>query len=250
MGAWLFAGRSQGAEGARPDPAVTADADVELLAGVRRNELGALRGFVLRFEPLLRDQARRLVVNPSDRGTIVTAFLDDILVKLADARTTAPRSLTAFVITSFRHSVIDLHREAAVRERHARSQEEAIGTEYVVRATCSEFMLRAAGGEAHGEESSSPAAAALVHVLLKGCSSDERQLLVWSAHRVPLRECAAWLGISYDAAKQKLSRLRTRLVRDSITHLSSLADPDRREVSRLLRRTGIKINNDGKRSTA
>jgi len=181
---------------------------------------------------------------------IVTGFLDDILVKLASGKAEAPRSLTAFVITSFRNCVIDLRREAAVRERHARSQEEAIGTEYVVRATCSEFMLRAARGNGDGEESSSAAAARLVHVLLDGCSSDERQLLVWSAHRVPLRECAAWLGIGYDAAKQKLSRLRARLVRDSITHLSSLADPDRRELSRLLRRAGIRINDDGMRSTA
>lgn len=242
MEVWRVGERSEG--GARPDP------DTELLTGIRRNELNALRDFVLRFEPVLLDQARRLGVGPSDRGTIVTGFLDDILVKLANTKTEAPRSLTAFVITSFRHCMIDLHREAEMRERHARSEEEMIGTEYVVRATCSEFMLRAARGDDGGEESSSSAAAELVRVLLAGCSSDERQLLVWSAHRVPLRECAAWLGISYDAAKQKLSRLRARLVRDSITHLSSLADSDRRELSRLLRRAGIRINDDGMRSTA
>ena len=224
--------------------------DIELLTGIRRNELRALREFVVRYEPVLLDQARRLSVSPSDRKMIVTGFLDDILVKLASGKAEAPRSLTAFVITSFRNCVIDLHREATVRERHARSEEEAIGTEYVVRATCSEFMLRAARGNGDDEESSSVAAARLVHVLLDGCSSDERQLLVWSAHRVPLRECAAWLGIGYDAAKQKLSRLRARLVRDSITHVSSLADPDRRELSRLLRRAGIRINDDGMRSTA
>jgi len=224
--------------------------DIELLTGIRRNELRALREFVARYEPVLLDQARRLSVSPSDRKMIVTGFLDDILVKLASGKAEAPRSLTAFVITSFRNCVIDLHREATVRERHARSEEEAIGTEYVVRATCSEFMLRAARGNGDDEESSSVAAARLVHVLLDGCSSDERQLLVWSAHRVPLRECAAWLGIGYDAAKQKLSRLRARLVRDSITHVSSLADPDRRELSRLLRRAGIRINDDGMRSTA
>jgi len=224
--------------------------DIELLTGIRRNELRALREFVARYEPVLLDQARRLSVSPSDRKMIVTGFLDDILVKLASGKAEAPRSLTAFVITSFRNCVIDLRREAAVRERHARSQEEAIGTEYVVRATCSEFMLRAARGNGDGEESSSAAAARLVHVLLDGCSSDERQLLVWSAHRVPLRECAAWLGIGYDAAKQKLSRLRARLVRDSITHLSSLADPDRRALSHLLRRAGLRINDDGMRSTA
>jgi len=221
-----------------------------LLAGVRGNELTALRNFVLRFEPVLLDQARRLGVSEDERRTVVTGFLDDMLVRIASERAEPPRSLTAFVIVSFRNCVMDLHREVAVRERNSRSQEEMIGTEHVVRATCSEFMLRAARGSDGDDESSSGAAVALSRVLLSCCSSDERQLLVWHAHRVPLRDCAAWLGISYDAAKQKLSRLRARLIRDSVARVSELADPERTELSRILRRAGVTINKDAMRSTA
>jgi len=238
------------AHGARPDPA----ADMELLAGVRRNELTGLRNFVLRFEPVLMDQARRLGVAQDERRTVVTEFLDDMLVRLAGEKTEAPRSLTAFVITSFRNCVTDLRREAAVRARHSQSQEEMIGTEHVVRATCSEFMLRSARGDGcgddSGDESPSYAVVMLARALIESCSYDERQLLIWSAHRVALRDCAAWLGLSYDAAKQKLFRLRVRLVRDSVARLSALAGPDRAALARILRRAGVQIDNDVTRSTA
>ena len=230
------------------------EADVELLAGVRRNELTGLRNFVLRFEPVLMDQARRLGVAQDERRTVVTEFLDDMLVRLASEKTEAPRSLTAFVITSFRNCVTDLRREAAVRARHSQSQEEMIGTEHVVRATCSEFMLRSARGDGFGddsgEESPSYAVVMLARALIESCSYDERQLLIWSAHRVPLRDCAAWLGLSYDAAKQKLFRLRVRLVRDSVARLSALASPDRAALALILRRAGVQIDNDVTRSTA
>jgi DNA-directed RNA polymerase specialized sigma24 family protein len=217
-------------------------ADVDLLIGIRGNDVGALRRFALRFEPILMDQARRLGIGQEERRTVVTGFLDDILVKLADAP--APRSLIAFVITSFRNCVTDLHREASTRERHSRSIEEMIGAERVVRSTCSEFMLRAARGADSEDDSASSAGVALVRALLDGCSQQERQLLVWSAHRVPLRECAAWLGISYDSAKQRLSRLRARLVRDSIARISVLPASDRAELTRLLRRSGVTIDNE------
>lgn len=213
--------------------------DAELLLGIRRNELGALRRFVRRFEPILLDQARRLGVGASERRTVVTGFLDDILVKLA--RLPARNSLASFVITSFRNCVADMHRETVARERSLLA-EEVVGAEGVVRASCSEYMLRAAEGfsVADGASQSLPEAS-LVRLLFGGCSTTERQLLVWSAHRVPLRECAAWLGISYDTAKQRLSRLRARLIRESVAHLAALPDSDREELAARLRRAGVGI---------
>jgi len=105
-------------------------------------------------------------------------------------------------------------------------------------------------GEDSGEESPSYAVVMLARALIESCSYDERQLLIWSAHRVPLRDCAAWLGLSYDAAKQKLFRLRARLIRDSVARLSALAGPDRAALARILRRAGVQIDNDVTRSTA
>ncbi len=213
--------------------------DAELLLGIRRNELGALRQFVQRFEPILLDQARRLGVGLSERRTVVTGFLDDILVKLA--RTPVRSSLASFVITSFRNSVADTHRETMARERCLLAED--VGTEGVVRAGCSEFMLRAAEGLGVADAASSTLpGVALVRLLFDGCSIQERQLLIWTAHRVPLRECAAWLGISYDSAKQRLSRLRARLIRESVTHLAELPDSDRAELTSRLGRVGVKTD--------
>ena len=219
------------------------DADVELLTGIHRNNVRALYEFVRRFEPLLLDQARRLNVGASERKTVVTGFLDDMLVKLASSP--APRSLPSFVITSFRNCVADMHRENALRDRHSVSPDDLVGDERVVAACCSEFMLRAATGP--GAEYDLPEqnpGAELVHALFAECTAEDRQLLVWSAHRVPLRDCAAWLGISYDSAKQRLSRLRSRLTRKSITHLSECSADDRASVVRILHRAGVKIDDD------
>jgi DNA-directed RNA polymerase specialized sigma24 family protein len=224
------------------------ESDAELLAAVRRNDVRALRELAKRLDPILLDQARRLGVSESDRRIVVTEFLDDILVKLA--RSPTPRSLISFVIASFRNSVTDQHREAVARERFARSQEESVGVERTAGAGCSEFMLRAAQGPDVADEPSSQPSIELVRVLFEHCSTDDRQLLVWSTHRVPLRDCAAWLGISYDSAKQRLSRLRSRLLRESVTHLSELSEPDRAELARLLRKVGMKVDNDKTRGSA
>jgi DNA-directed RNA polymerase specialized sigma24 family protein len=168
-------------------------------------------------------------------------------VKLA-ATTTAPRSLASFVITGFRNHVTDVRRESAARvrfERECGSGERADG---VAAAGCSEFMLRAAEGvcapdvRSSGEE--------LLRIVLQRCSAEERQLLVWSSHRVPLRECAVWLGISYDSAKQRLSRLRARLIRESVASLSRLGDEDRAALVRLLRSAGVAIDTDNTRGSA
>ncbi|MDQ2889008.1 MAG: hypothetical protein M3R65_00450 [Gemmatimonadota bacterium] len=225
--------------------------DVELLAGVRRNDLRALCRFVERFEPLLRDQARRLGVNRSERRNVVTGFLDDMLVKLATSPVSqVPRSLSSFVVTSFRNVVADIHRDLLMRERQSRGQEEFLGSQHVVRAGCSEFALRSAEGPSFGEEISAAAATVFVKKLVETCSRDERQLLVWTAHRVPLRECARWLGISYESAKQRIFRLRVRLLRESAVHLAGLSDQDRAAVERLLSRAGVRTDNDTTRGTA
>jgi DNA-directed RNA polymerase specialized sigma24 family protein len=220
-----------------------AEDDARLLTGVRRNDANALREFAKRFEPLLRDQARRLGVSKDDRRTVVTGFLDDILVKLADSA--APRSLPSFVVTSFRNFVVDMHREASERERRTALQCDMTGAEHVIMAGCSEFMLRAAEGPEMEYDAATPRPGDdLVHALFDGCSAEDRLLLVWSAHRVPLRECAAWLGISYDSAKQRLSRLRARLIRESIARLPQLPASDRAELLRRLHSAGVRIDDD------
>lgn len=217
--------------------------DVALLVALRRGEERAYLDFARRFTPLLLDQARRLGVDRAEREGVVMEFLDDLLIKLTTMR--APASLPTFVVTAFRNRVSDAHRSAATRERCDIAAAAAEGELYIVHSTCSEYMINAARAmDADAPDTSvgaSTGARTLVHLVLQRCSADERRLLVWSAHRVPLREIASWLGISHDAAKQRVSRLRARLARECVAQLTAVPSAERAAVIALLRRAGINV---------
>ncbi len=215
----------------------TRDDDVALLAGIRRCDSHAVRDFVRRFHLVLLDQAHRLGVDSADREDVVVSFLGDIVMKLA--RMPAPDSLPAFVVRAFRNAVTDAHRSD---EAHHRVIAQALITEgdsaTVVTAACSEYTLRAMLGP-DNDPATHVAATDLVTRLLSGCTRDERQLLVWTSRRVPMREIARWLGISYDAAKQRASRLRARLAREAVAVIPELQPQDRIAMTRLLERVGV-----------
>lgn len=214
--------------------------DVELLRGIRLNDERALRRFVSRFRPILLDQARRLGVDRNERNATITEFLDDILIKLEQI--SPPGALPAFVVTSFRNSLANAERDAAVRERHICEELETDSNEAVVYAGCSEFMIRSAESCDRDDPGESAVNASLLQQLLDGCSEDDVYLLTWSAHRIPLRDCADWLGVGYDNAKQRLSRLRSRITRRSLTLLPELSAAERDVMLRLLRRASIVVN--------
>src|SRR5690606_33070432 len=56
-----------------------------------------------------------------------------------------------------------------------------------------------------------PALLALAGRLDQLLREDERYLLLWTSHGVPMRMAAEWLGLSQSVAAKRLSRLRTRL---------------------------------------
>ena len=241
--------RAVTAEGGTEEPVRQRnERDADLLVRVRRNDPRALREFVSRFDAILLYQARRMGVNAGERRTVVTEFLDDILVKLA--RSAAPNDLAPFVITSFRNFVTDMHREASIREQQSASDGDVTDLERVIKAGCSEFMLHAA--EMRGIDDGAPplAAVEMLDAVLECCSADEKALLVWSAHRVPLRDCALWMGISYNAMKQRMYRLRTRLARDCLERLQYLPAPDRVALTRILHRAGVQTIDDQTRGSA
>lgn len=239
-----------GSNGSRLDVRGNGPADAELLIAIRRNDARAMREFVRRFELILRDQARRLGVLESDRQTVIMEFMDDMLVKLAQSE--SPRHLTSFVVRSFRNHVIDMHREQAAYDRLLQSLELVDGAEAMAAMGCSEFMLRSAIGQHDAGQPAPPAHSSrdmLVHALFDGCSVEDRQLLVWSAHRVPLRECAEWLGISYDSARQRISRLRSKLVRECVAYIDELPQADRDALTRLLGWTSSSAVNESTEDT-
>ena len=217
------------------------DEEVALLVCLRRGEPAAVRAFTRRFYLLLLDQARRLEIQRSDRDAVVTSFLTDIMMKLARMR--APGSLSSFVVTSFRNSVTDSRRAQNLRDHFDLDQSQTAGGETVVAVACSEYVLRAVLGPGDDAEPAHAPATDLINRLLCTCTPEERQLLVWTSRRVPMREIARWLGLSYDATKQRASRLRARLARDAIALLPDLSSDDRVAMTRLLARIGVKTPN-------
>jgi DNA-directed RNA polymerase specialized sigma24 family protein len=211
--------------------------DAELVAAMRRNDLRALREFGLRFRPLLVDQARRAGVAPDDRDERVTEFLCDFALHLVETHR-LPRSLAAYLVTSFRNRVVSDHRARARRDAHDAHESDDVGAagEQAVAGACSEYSLRAVHGPAAEGEAPLPPAVARLAAWLAGTLTDaERQLLTWVAHYVPTRLVAEWLGINHSAAKVRISRLRARLRAAAVRHAADLPDDERRELLRFFR---------------
>lgn len=214
--------------------------DVALLGAIRRGDAAAIAKFIDRMIPLLLDAARHGGIEPSERETLVLEFLDDVVLQLM--RMPVPVSPAGFVTTAFRHRLSDRARAAAARLRHDVGECEAIGGEHTVAATCSDFTRRAVATPDADPLSGEPARAvigAFLGRLTSECSEDDRYLLVSVSQRVPLRECARGLGISHDAAKQRISRLRARLRAAALEQLAALEPHDRAIIVRLLMRAGV-----------
>jgi RNA polymerase sigma factor (sigma-70 family) len=209
-----------------------------LVIGIRERDSRALRAFVERFLPVLLEQARRLHVADGERVTTVTSFLDDIMMSLV--KLDPPRALSSYVITSFRRCIAATYRRESAIERQAERQVEDMGASRVIGGSCSEFMLRAAASPDADDASSTVQGSALLRDLMASCTVDERQLLVWMSYRVPLRDCASWLGISYESARQRVSRLRARLKREGAAILAASSTPDRDVLVRILARSGMR----------
>lgn len=215
------------------------EADIQLLVRMRRTEPAALRLFCTRFRLPLMNWAGRLGVPQNDREEVVMSFLDDMIMKLMTMR--APRSLPTFVITAFCNHVSDARRDAAVRTRRDERESEAVGSEHAVASLCSEYSLRAVRGADSDSDTGATSMVALLTRVLEPYTQDERMLLIWLSHRIPLRDIAHWLGITYETAKKRATRLKSRVARDTIAALGAADAEERATVARVLRRAGIDL---------
>lgn len=214
--------------------------DLALLGAIRRGETGAIATFITRMIPLLLDAARRVGIDAAERHTLVLEFLDDIVIQLAE--NPAPDSPAGFIITAFRRRLSDRARADATRMRHDTDRCTAIGGEQTVAETCSEYTRRSVNGP-DGRDATDDSVrrviAAFLEQLTAGCSDDDRRLLRYVSERASLHDAAAWLGISYDAAKQRITRLRSRLRRAALERIATLDANDRVIIVRLLVRAGV-----------
>lgn len=218
---------------------MSALSDRELVERMRRYDSAALREFFARFEPLLMRAAYGMAVQTALRHEVVMQCLDDAAISLMRHTTPVPRSLAAYLLTAFRHDVINARRDE--RRRHAQHRtavrEGSAASEWIVLEASSEHAVRASRGPAYQDDGFAPVLARLARALDEQLSEDERRLLTWVGHWVPQRLIAEWLGISYGAVRVRILRLRDRLHAAATRYAGCLSTEEQRLLQHFFRRT-------------
>ena len=238
---------SDGSESAGRDPYAPYASmdDGELLAAMRRDEARAFTEFVRRHHRLLLRYARVARLDREDADALTMEVIEDTVLRLVGVSAVEPRDVRAYMVRAFHHRYLNLRRAAKAREGAMRSAARSGHAELdgqVVAAACSESALRDARPRHLDEERAPTARGAVLRLGLAldaALSDDERRLLTWVGEHVPQRLIAEWLGVSFAAARQKLSRLRRRLRALADRHVAALDAEERCELEGVLRRTGV-----------
>ena len=211
------------------------------VAALTAGDPDALRALFLFYAPLLRDQARRLDVEPDERAELVTTVLDDFVLHVRDAAL-PPRDVARYLVAAVRNRVRNHHRDGRrTRALGERASTTLPGTGQRVVAEChSEYDVRTSS--AQGADEPTPldsAVAKLARWSAQALREDELALMVGVSHHVPMRELAAQLGITYATVRVRVHRLRERFRKLVLQHVTSLDAEEQREVERFLRRAGL-----------
>lgn len=234
--------------------------DAALVAAMRTDDGHAWAEFFRRFRPLLVAYARRARPTPGvSDADIVGAMVDDLMAGEAE-RLTGPNAptvstLAPYLLRAARNRLLNLRRaasrrmrrygEAATLQRDGESVVEPLCSEYVLRLSAGEMMVRESApgpslSASRDDDEVDPAPVLrLAAALRRATTTDEQMLLAWVAQRVPHRTIAMWLGVSYDAATKRIWRLTRRLRGAGVRHAATLEPGERREIERFLRRAGV-----------
>jgi len=197
--------------------------------------------FDARFRPLLERYAARIGIPRWEWSSCITEVLDDEALRLIERSREVPQQMAAYLIRAVRNRHLALKRAAMRRDnRYAGAAAVDDSPEGSVGPLVSEHTRRACEPPRVSEEQqTTPSALTRVAQLLSARLSDEeQQMLAWVAEGVPQRVIAEWLGINREAAKKRIARLCGRL-RAAVDALKADLPLDaRREIDRLLRRTG------------
>lgn len=213
--------------------------DQELVQRMRRDEAHAIREFYLRFTPALWKIARLARVQLALREDVVTDCLTDSALHLMQPTVPIPANLTGYLVAALRHRVANDRR--ATQRRNAKGTAATwIGDgEPVVRELCSEASLRASEGPAADGAPLSPVLERLSRLIDASLSDDERQMLRWVSASIPQRVIAEWLGITHNATRVRVLRLRERLIELALKSNTGWSPRERQELYEFFRRSGL-----------
>ena len=214
--------------------------DAALVAALRCQDEGALREYFLRFRPALVLAARGLRVDAGELDALVDDCLADVAVHLITTDTPPPRSLAAYLARSLRNRVLnDLRaRERADRRLAREATDTGADIEGAIESCSSDHAVQSSGSRVEPTPLA-PALARLAEALEATLAGDDRLLAVWLGHCVPVRDIAAWLGITERTASKRIERLRERLQLTALRYLDTAAGDDRRELLVFLGRASL-----------
>jgi len=213
--------------------------DHELLQRMRRDDAVAIREFYRRFTPVLWKEARRAHVQPALRDDLAIDCLSDSAIHLMQATVAVPSNLTGYLVAAFRHRLAN-DRRATKRRLDAGAAAVSYGfDERVVREVCSEASLRASAGPAAEAPPLSPVLERLSRVIDAGITDQERQILRWISAGIPQRLIGEWLGITHNAARVRVLRLRDRLIEVALRYEGPWLPGERDELYAFFRRCGL-----------
>jgi RNA polymerase sigma factor (sigma-70 family) len=213
--------------------------DHEVLQRMRRDDAVAIREFYHRFTPALWKTARQAHVQPALVGDVVTDCLTDSALHLMQPTVAEPANLAGYLVATLRHRLANDRRAAQRRTATGSAATWSGDGEGVVRETCSEASIRASAGPAAEPAPLSPMLERLSRVINAGLTDDERQMLRWVSASIPQRVIAEWLGITHNAARVRVLRLRERLIELALRGDAAWTPRQRQELYVFFRRSGL-----------
>lgn len=213
--------------------------DQELLQRLRRDEPAAIRQFYRRFTPVLWKEARRAHVQPALREDVANDSLTDSALHLMQPAVTMPSNLTGYLVAAFRHRLANDRRATKRRAAAGEAAASRTGGELVVRELCSEASIRASAGPGAEAPPLSPVLERLSRVVNAGINDQERQILRWVSASISQRLIAQWLGITHNAARVRVLRLRDRLIDLALRDDGPWQPGEREELYEFFRRSGL-----------
>jgi DNA-directed RNA polymerase specialized sigma24 family protein len=223
----------------RQDAGAESWSDQELLQRIRRDDDVAIREFYRRFTPVLWKVARQAQVQPALRDDVVTDCLSDSAIHFMQAAVAFPANLAGYLVAAFRHRLANDRRATARRAATGSAAAWSEGSERVVREACSEASIRASAGPAADVPPLSPVLERLSRVIDSGITEEERQMLRWVSASIPQRLIAEWLGITHNAARVRVLRLRERLIEVALRSDVARSPGERAELYEFFRRSGL-----------
>jgi DNA-directed RNA polymerase specialized sigma24 family protein len=203
----------------------------ELVRLLRQGNYGALQEFTARYAPLLINYVERAGFRVADVETVAVDLLTDIATSLIQARSLPKCSMETYVVRAFRYRLASLHRQS---EREVTAHEQLIDPQDA--SGCSQGTMRSSAGPEY-ERPPLPAVLQRLSTMLdEGLTREESDLLGAVSEYASQSEIAEWFGMSHDALRKQLERLRRRLRLIARRYIDALTEREQAEIRRFFAR--------------